>query len=85
MKMFFYRSFVLISAHVGEWFFSAAARTIATGYFLFKTSARKNGVRFYETLFPGQNRFSIYRYTLRQFTNFTDLFIECYHGNHACI
>jgi predicted LPLAT superfamily acyltransferase len=72
----FYRALVLISDVLGAWFFVGVARGIALGYFLLKPTARKNGIRFYQTLFPGKGKSFYLKCTLRQFCGFTDVFAD---------
>ncbi len=76
MTAFFYNTLTFLSKYLGAWFFSLVSRGIATGYFICSHQRRRAGRDFYAALFPDKSRFYHYICTLKQFQNFTYLFLD---------
>lgn len=76
MTALFYTTLTFLSKYLGAWFFSLISRGIATGYFLLSHGRRRAGRDFYAALFPGKGRFYHYVCTLKQFQNFTYVFLD---------
>jgi len=76
MTALFYTTLTFLSKYLGAWFFTFVSRGVATGYFMFSHRRRKAGRDFYAALFPGKSRFYHYVCTLKQFQNFTYLFLD---------
>ena len=76
MTAFFYKTLTFLSKYLGTGFFSLVARGVATGYFICSHKRRRTGCDFYAFLFPGKSRFYHYVCTLKQFQNFTNVFLD---------
>ena len=76
MTALFYNTLTFLSKHLGTWFFSFISRGVATGYFICSHKRRKAGRDFYAALFPGKSQFYHYSCTLKQFQNFTYVFLD---------
>jgi predicted LPLAT superfamily acyltransferase len=76
MTAFFYNTLTFLSRYFGTWFFSLVARGVATGYFICSHERRRAGRDFYAALFPVKSRFHHYLCTLKQFQNFTYVFLD---------
>jgi predicted LPLAT superfamily acyltransferase len=61
---------------LGVWAVAAIAWLVSTGYFLFTLRRVKASLQFYQSLFPGRNRFFYLRCAWRQFHNFASVFAE---------
>jgi predicted LPLAT superfamily acyltransferase len=78
MKNWFFRILVRLSRIFGDWLFTLVVRGIAAGFFLFARARRRASVDFYTTLFPNKGPFHAHICTWRQFSGFTDLFMDHY-------
>lgn len=76
MTAFFYTTLTFLSKYLGTWFFSIVSRVVATGYFLCSHGRRRAGRDFYAALFPDKSRFYHYGCALKQFQNFTYVFLD---------
>lgn len=76
MKRAVYRFAEAVSRRWGAWFFSALARIIATGYFLFSPARVRISVHFYQALFPEKSFLYHLWCSWRQFHRFTRIFTD---------
>lgn len=76
MKGAFYKILILLSAIFGNWIVALISGGIALGYFFFFPKRVAVGVNFYRALFPGKSFFYYLLCTLRQYINFTSVFID---------
>lgn len=76
LQRLFYFHLTRVSTLVGPWFFSLFARAVALGYFVFLPSRVRTGLGFYRALLPGKRRFTHFGAVLRQFQNFTQVFLD---------
>lgn len=78
MKTRFFHLLARLSLLCGDWVFALVARGIAAGFFLFARERRQASLDFYRTLFPEKGGLHAHTCTWRQFSNFTDLFMDHY-------
>jgi predicted LPLAT superfamily acyltransferase len=78
MRTTFFRILSRLSLIFGDWLFALVARGIAGGFFLFARERRRSSVDFYTALFPDKGSLHAHRCAWRQFSGFTDLFMDHY-------
>jgi len=61
---------------LGVRFFKFISWFVCAWYFLFFSDRRKDSIRFYKNLFPGEKRLFYYRCSWKQYRNFTALFLD---------
>ena len=76
MRTYLYRAIVNLSKIMGTWVFVVFAWIVSTGYFMLFPRRVDTSIRFYRTLFPEKNWFTLLGCAWRQFHNFTDVFFD---------
>jgi len=71
-----YRLLTAAARVLGPWIVAFFAWWVAAGYFLFRPARRRESLRFYRALFPGQGRLRAWGLTWRQFQRFAGLFAD---------
>jgi lauroyl/myristoyl acyltransferase len=69
---------MFLSDHLGKWVFVFLARSLSTVFFVVRPGKTAMSVDFYKTLFPGKSRWFYLRCALKQYHNFTDVFLDRY-------
>ena len=75
MSGIFYSILILLSKLLGQWFFVAVSRIIATGYFIFSCKTGESH-RLYGILFPKKSSFHHRWCTFKQYQNFTTIHFD---------
>jgi predicted LPLAT superfamily acyltransferase len=78
MKNRFFRILVRLSRIFGDWLFVLVVRGIAAGFFLFARTRRQTSIEFYRVLFAERGPLHAHCCAWRQFSGFTDLFMDHY-------
>ena len=76
MQNFFYNILTVVAAVAGDWIFLVFAGLVAIGYFLFVPRKTAECVRFYRLLFPEKSNWHHIVCTLKQYLNFTTVFLD---------
>lgn len=76
LRRLFYRCLTGSAHLLGPWFFALVARGVALGYFIFFPNRVRIGLNFYGTLFPGRSQVFYRCCVLRQYQNFTRVFLD---------
>lgn len=76
MNGFGYKLLVFAANLCGPWFFMAAARVIAAGYFVVFSGRRKESRRFYAALYPERGKLFSLWCAFRQYQNFTTIHFD---------
>jgi len=76
MSARFYRFSTAVSRRTGPWFFRAASACVAAGFFLLFPRRAAASARFYRVLAPGRSGIHALGCALRQYLNFTRVFLD---------
>ena len=76
MNGIWYTLLVRIASLCGSWFFTAIARSIATGYFLFSWKKVAESCHFYAALYPTHSRLYHLSCTFKQYQSFTTIHFD---------